>query len=252
MITIPSKDSGQEKLQHHHLISQMDQEDIKRGLLIKMGSLMLVQDKLSNYNTNVFIPLFERVQELTGLTKEQYKMILDSQRDRGAYVPPTFWIKQKAICEMDDGSETGDDKNLALEPLRRNDRPINILEEIGPQKKQVHFQPPKEEALDTLMDQMEAKLSKQIVRKATTTTKGGPIGVNKVGPDLMDREEDLLESGLEMEMDEVTEAMQREQGELMNKLGVDLKGKNNGQINYGLIGDFWRVLRVKQVYQDWH
>ncbi|CAH7682665.1 hypothetical protein PPACK8108_LOCUS15718 [Phakopsora pachyrhizi] len=112
-----------------------------------------------------------------GLTKEQYEMILDSQRDRGAYVPPTFWIKQKAICEMGDGSET--------------------------------------EAFDTLMDRREAELSKQIVRKATTTTKG-----------------------LEMEMDEVTEAMQRELGELMKKTGVDLEGKNNGQINYGLIGDF--------------
>ncbi|CAH7666518.1 hypothetical protein PPACK8108_LOCUS872 [Phakopsora pachyrhizi] len=88
------------------------------------------------------------------------------------------------------------------------------------------------------MDCMEAKLSKQIVQKATTTTKGWPIGVNKVGPDLMDREEDLLESGLEMEMDEVTEAMQRELGELMKKSGVNLEGKKNGQINYGLIGDF--------------
>ncbi|KAI8443833.1 hypothetical protein BY996DRAFT_6426854 [Phakopsora pachyrhizi] len=116
-------------------------------------------------------------------------MILDSRRDRGAYVPPTFWTKQKAICEMDDGSETGYDKNLALEPLRRNDRPINILEEIGP----------------------EAELSKRIVRKATTTTKG-----------------------LEMEMDEVTEAMQRELLELMKKTGVDLEGKNNGQIKLWL------------------
>ncbi|CAH7687035.1 hypothetical protein PPACK8108_LOCUS21763 [Phakopsora pachyrhizi] len=114
-----------------------------------------------------------------GLTKEQYDMILDSQRDRGAYVPPTFWIKQKAICKMDDGSETGD---WTTEKPTRQSR----------------------EAFNTLMDRMEAKLSKQIVRKATTTTKGGPIGVHKVGPDLMDREEDLLESGLEMEMDEVT------------------------------------------------
>ncbi|KAI8455478.1 hypothetical protein BY996DRAFT_8463357 [Phakopsora pachyrhizi] len=68
------------------------------------------------------------------------------------------------------------------------------------------------EAFNTLMDRMEAKLSKQIVRKATTTTKGGPIGVHKV--------------------------MQRELGELIKKPGVDLEGKNNGQINYGLIRDF--------------
>ncbi|CAH7685701.1 SGT1 protein-domain-containing protein [Phakopsora pachyrhizi] len=192
--------------------------------------------------------------EALGLTKEQYETILDSRRDRGAYVPPPLPVKQEAICGMDDDSETGDDENLTSEPLRRNDGPINISEEIGPRKKQVHFQPPVEsakpeklfdasrpvnlEAFDTLMDRMEAELSKQIDRKATKTTKGGPIGVNEIGPDLMDREEDMSESGSEMEMDEVTEAMQRELGELMKKSGVDLEGKDNGQINYGLIGDF--------------
>ncbi|KAH9465544.1 hypothetical protein Pst134EA_013425 [Puccinia striiformis f. sp. tritici] len=206
-------------------------------------------------------------QEALGLTSEQYEAILDTRRERGAYVPPPLTSKASHNETNPEGTDVRSD------PLvDSNDPKVRSSASKGKQpERSVRFEADSEltdkdeqetasssddegditedreanvdlDTFDRLMDRMEEELQKK--KGGRGGRKGGPIPANPFGPDLgggsgvemkdlSDEDEDS-----DVEMDDVDQAIHSELADLMKQSGVHLDGHSHDQPDYSVISNF--------------
>ncbi|KAA1077588.1 hypothetical protein PGT21_012637 [Puccinia graminis f. sp. tritici] len=208
-------------------------------------------------------------QEALGLSSAQYEAILDSRRERGAYVPPTSKVS-KNDTEKKESTKTTFATDISMDSDDLKGR-SSVSKGKQPQRS-VHFEADKSEekeeqetmsssddegditedrkanvdldTFDKLMNRMDEELQKK-GGKQKKQKKGGPIPADPAGPDLggggggLEREmEDLSESESDVEMDEIDKAIHSELADLMNQSGVPLDGLSHNQPDYSVISNF--------------
>jgi len=206
-------------------------------------------------------------QEALGLTSDQYEAILDSRRERGAYVPPpTSKVSQNGASAEEAAADTrvtpqpSKDSNDVQVPSsvskgKQAQRSVHFeannssqeevnettssIEEDGGRKANVDL-----DTFDKLMNRMDEELERKKGQRGGR--KGGPIPSTPMGPDLggcagMSKEDisddEEQSEGSDMEMGEVASAMQSELADLMKQSGVQLDGHSHHQPDYALISN---------------
>ncbi|WAQ86531.1 hypothetical protein PtA15_7A257 [Puccinia triticina] len=206
-------------------------------------------------------------QEALGLTGAQYEAILDSRRERGAYVPPTSKVSQKEsrpkktphtdlapdTLMASKGANTRSSVSKGKQPERtvrfEADKPTDEDEHQPMSSSDDEDQMTEDkkgnvdlDTFDKLMNRMDEELRKK--RGKRMGEKGGPIPADPLGPDLgggsrsgmKDLSDDSDDS--DVEMDDIDRAIHSELADLMNQSGVQLDGQSHDQPNYSVISNF--------------
>lgn len=202
--------------------------------------------------------------EALGLTTEQYQAILDTRRERGAYVPPLSSRNeanlQKHGASPLTSSSIVDTKDVESAPSCKGKQPERLVHfdtdvpedkidsKSATEKNQTS--PVRDMDLDTfdkLMNRMDEELEKQNKNSCQKLKRGGPIPATPLGPNLASspiisdsQSEDGPENEEEeLKMEEVDEAMRRELEDLMSRSGVELDGQpRDGRMSYDAISHF--------------
>ncbi|KAG0146512.1 hypothetical protein CROQUDRAFT_657324 [Cronartium quercuum f. sp. fusiforme G11] len=183
--------------------------------------------------------------EALGLSEDQYQSILDSRRQRGAYVPP-ITNKFEAEIEKDFSNDEGEEvknstkfKLVDSQPttFKGKGKIINFTPTIDPELSNMTSTQtkPNLNSFESLMTQMDKELKRH-------KQKGGPLSLNE-GPDLIGKQfnhpnsnSDDSDSDSDVDLNDLDEVMENELKNLMKK--SDVIEENDHENDYEQISNF--------------